>query len=387
MTEHEILIESLREIICGNSNIDSDKKNSLSSKQLYSLYKIAKSQDLSHIVGSSLQEYLNENTPQIRQLFTRDQQLALYRYVKLEYESKQIYEVFERNSIKYMPLKGSIIRSYYPLPEMRTSCDIDILIFPDDLDKAINCLVSEINYTTERRYSHDVSLYSESKVHLELHFNLIEDNERVSKILSGIWETSTLDNNSNYRYIMSNEFFVVYHIAHMAEHFINGGCGIRNFLDLWVAKNKMRFDKSITKDLLLSCGLYEFSSAVFHLSNVWFGYDEHNDVTREIESYVFGSGIYGTIENRVAILHANNNGKLRYIYRRLFLPYSKLKNIYPMLENYPVLLPYYQVVRWVDFILNKDKKHTLLELKFNNNMVQEKKNSLKSLMNKLNLLK
>lgn len=128
-----------------------------------------------------------------------------------------------------MPLKGAIIRDYYPSPELRTSCDIDILVPSDYLDSAIDCLVSECNYTFERRYSHDVSLFSPSKVHLELHFNLIENNEKISNVLNNIWNTSTLDKDSNFRYIMSTEFFVVYHIAHMAEHFIHGGCGVRNF--------------------------------------------------------------------------------------------------------------------------------------------------------------
>ena len=30
--------------------------------------------------------------------------------------------------IPFLPLKGSVIRQYYPEPWMRTSCDIDILV-------------------------------------------------------------------------------------------------------------------------------------------------------------------------------------------------------------------------------------------------------------------
>ena len=253
------------------------------------------------------------------------------------------------------------------------------------MSRAINCLVTEINYTFERRYSHDVSLFSPSRVHLELHFNLIENNEKVSNVLKDIWKTASLDNDSQYRYIMSNEFFVVYHIAHMAEHFIHGGCGVRNFLDLWIAKNKMKFDEQTSNELLQQCGLIEFSVAVFQLANVWFNNGEQNDITHEIEMYVFSSGIYGTMENRVAISQGETNGKTKYIFRRLFLPYSKLKCFYPKLVKYPILLPHYQIVRWIDFVFHKNKKRALLELKYNKNVDQEKKKRLKKMMDKLNL--
>lgn len=87
----------------------------------------------------------------------------------------------------------------------------------------------------------------------------------------------------------------------------------------------MGYDESNARNLLLQCGLEDFSNAVFQLSNIWFGCGEHSDITREIESYVLGSGIYGTMENRVAISQTQTNGEARYIFKRLFLPFSKLK--------------------------------------------------------------
>ncbi|MBO4954226.1 MAG: nucleotidyltransferase family protein, partial [Clostridia bacterium] len=36
--------------------------------------------------------------------------------------------------IDFMPLKGAVIRQYYPEPWMRTSCDIDIHVKKDRLE-------------------------------------------------------------------------------------------------------------------------------------------------------------------------------------------------------------------------------------------------------------
>ena len=163
MTDYALLIQLLRKKVCNNEN---DIHTDLSDEQLNSLYNIAVAQDLAHIVGAYQQAFSKEKSVEIVKRFEHAQMQAMYRYVNLAYELKRIYGVFEKNAIKHMPLKGAIIRNYYPSPELRTSCDIDILVSPEDLERAINCLVTEIHYIFERRYSHDVSLFSPSKVHL-----------------------------------------------------------------------------------------------------------------------------------------------------------------------------------------------------------------------------
>ena len=380
--EHTLFIELLREEVCGNkSEIHIDITN----EKLRDLYKLSESQDLAHIIAGALQNSLSQSDPDIKAKFEQAQKQAIYRYINLNYATEQICNVLDKYSIPYMPLKGAIIRNYYPSPEMRTSCDIDILVHPSDLDNAVKMIVSELNYTFERRCSHDVSLLSPGKVHLELHFDLIENNDKVSKILDNIWTDAKLDEHSDFRYIMTNEFFVFYHIAHMAEHYIHGGCGVRNFLDLWVAKNKMFYNEATVRQMFAECELTEFADAAIKLSNVWFSDDTHSEITKEMGNYVMGAGIYGTIENKVAISQDFRCGRLRYILNRLFLPYSKMKRFYPYLEKYPILFPFCQIKRWFEFIFSKNKNRVFAELKYNNSIDKEKKKRLKKMIQKLNL--
>lgn len=384
MNEYIVLIELLRKEIC-NTATDTTCSVSLSQQELASIYKLSKAQDLAHIVATQLQNTALEIDSDLKAKLVQAQQHAIYRYVNLNYELKQIYDVLEKSAIQHMPLKGAIIRSYYPSPELRTSCDIDILVHNEDLERAVSCLVSELGYKLERRNSHDVSLFSPTKVHLELHFDLIENNPQASSVLDDIWNTAKLDDNSKFRYIMTNEFFVAYHIAHMAEHFVFGGCGVRNFLDLWIAKNKMGYNDKIVQAMLHKCGLYEFANASIKLANIWFEGDTHDSITKEIENYVMDSGMYGTMENHIALSQPESSGKFRYILKRLFMPYSKLKRYYPKLEKYPILFPIYQIVRWFDFIFHKDKSRAFAELKYNNNVDREKKKRLTQLIKNLKL--
>ena len=39
---------------------------------------------------------------------------AVNRYVQMDYEIRRIGEVFDREQIPYIPLKGAMMRQYYP---------------------------------------------------------------------------------------------------------------------------------------------------------------------------------------------------------------------------------------------------------------------------------
>ncbi|MBO5136588.1 MAG: nucleotidyltransferase family protein [Clostridia bacterium] len=74
---------------------------------------------------------------------------------------------------------------------MRTSCDIDILIHEEDIEKAKSILINEYGYTDHRKGTQDVSLFSPKGIHLELYYDLIADGEanESEKVLKnvGIW--------------------------------------------------------------------------------------------------------------------------------------------------------------------------------------------------------
>ena len=152
---------------------------------------------------------------------------------------------------------------------------------------------------------------------------------------------------------MTNEHFAVYHIAHIAEHYVHGGCGVRNFLDLCIIKQRMGYDEASVQKMLAECGLDKFGAAVFKLADIWFGSGEHDDLTREMQDYVMQSGVYGNLENNIAVARGDKGG-IGYALSRIFMPYAKLKRYYPVLDKYPILFPFYQVVRWVEFIFRKD---------------------------------
>ena len=104
-----------------------------------------------------------------------------------------------------------------------------------------------------------------------------------------------------------------------------------------------------------------------------------------MESYILGAAIYGDVENRVAILKRKQGGRFRYIMGRIFLPYGKLKKIYPRLKKYPILLPYYEIKRWLRLVLRKDTARALNELKVSGNVSEDKAERLTNMLDALEL--
>ena len=177
----------IRHVVCGAELTEEDKAG-LTPELFPQLYALSKSHDMAHIVAQGLSDLGLLGVDEISQKFQKQQMLAVYRYQKLNYELEQICQTLEEAEIPFIPLKGSVIRQYYPEPWMRTSCDIDVLVHEEELDRAV-ALFEEKGYKSHPKNSHDVSLYSAGGIHIELHYETIEEGRAAdaNTILSKIW--------------------------------------------------------------------------------------------------------------------------------------------------------------------------------------------------------
>ena len=72
----------------------------------------------------------------------------------------------------------------------------------------------------------------------------------------------------------------------MLSHIINGGCGIRPFIDLWILRNKRYYDEKKLKPLLEKCGLVRYYEKICELSEVWMEGKPHNEITESLQKYI-----------------------------------------------------------------------------------------------------
>ncbi len=336
--------------------------NVLSDEELRELYRLAKAQDMAHIVSYALsQTDIFDGNPGAGATFKKQEDLSVFRNGIMAVEYSRICDALEGASIAYIPLKGSVIRPMYPKPWMRTSCDIDVLVHEEELDRAIEVLNMQCGYRTEKREFHDVNLVSESGVHLELHFSIKENTERIDPLLERVWEYATaVDGKHMHR--LSDEFFVYYHTAHMYYHFRSGGCGIKSLVDLYVLEKNISPDETLLRGMLESAEILRFYNAMTHLMRALLDDGEYTELDREIESFILTGGVYGTVTNKVVAARTEGGKKRSYFLLRAFPPYSSLSARYPVLKKHKILTPIFVVVRWFDILSPKKRKKILNQL-------------------------
>lgn len=364
MTAKEIMLRFIRAAVFG-CEIDQDEiktiRDSLDEKTLEELYDLSSSHNIAQVVGYCLSEYSlasDESAVTKRLLKTRFK--AAFRADKIMKETALICDTLEDAEIEHIALKGAVMRGLYPKPWMRTSCDVDVLVREADLDRAVQVLVDKLGYTAEnKRAYHDISLYSpDNKVHLELHFSIKENMDKIDSALSRAWEYTVSVAEKKYERRFTDEFFLFHLLAHTLYHFIKGGCGVRSLIDIKLFKDNVVVDQKGLNALLKECGIEKFSRACDDLGRVWFESAPATELMQNMDDYVISGRVYGTVSNAVAMTRAKKGGETSYFLSRVFLPRNKLSAIYPILNERGYLTPVCQVARWFT-VFDKKKSHKI----------------------------
>jgi hypothetical protein len=375
----------LRSAVRGTA-LSHEEKKAFSPDMIPSLLTLSAKQDLGHLLAFALKQ--NGLLPKEhaanaeKRIF-----MAVYRCENLSRVLVELSEALEAAKIPFVPLKGSILRAYYPESWMRTSCDIDVLVRKEDLERAIEYLVSGLGYVEKDRATHDVSLYTPGGIHVELHFDLVEEGRAAHAIdvLGSVWDDVTLKAGTSFSYEMSDAFFYFYHIAHMAKHFETGGCGVRPFLDLYILDRLETANPKAREALLQKAGLSVFAAASRDLSEVWFGEREPDSLLLEMEEFLFRGGIYGSVDNRVSLAQTKKGGRFGYLVSRIFIPYDKLKRYYPVLEKHRFLMPLMQVRRWLMLLRPDVARMAKNELKSNRKLEKSRADQMGNFLKNVGL--
>lgn len=386
MNTSSVLIALIRREICGNE-IPEDIRESINAESLLDLFKLSKAHDMAHIVAKALDELGLLGDNEISKKLKKQMMLAVLRYHNISYELEKLIETLETAEIDFIPLKGSVLREYYNEPWMRTSSDIDILVKKKDLERAVQALNQTDNYEVGKKNFHDISLFSQSGVHIELHFDLIEEmrHPTFGKLFSEPWSYAHLRQGQKHYYLLENEFFYFYHVAHMVKHFEEGGCGIRPFIDIWIMDNSFDLNFEKLNKLLNAAKLMTFTETSRRLSEVWFANKEHNKASLLLERFIIDGGAYGTHENKILSQEHKKGGRFGYFFAKIFPPYSTMKLRFPVLKKHCCLLPFFYIYRWFWWLFKGNTEKTISELKANKNISDDKIDNSKDIRSELGL--
>ncbi len=376
----ELLFSVLQTAIKDNVEFNRDF-NSISKKEWQFLYAVSLKHDVCPLVSYGLEQlgFLNENNPYFEN-FNKETLKAHLRYENQNYDLNFLIEKLEDNKINFITLKGAELRKLYAKPFLRTSADIDILISAKDIKMVEELLVKSFEYKKLSENAHECTFVSPSGTNIEFHFSLIEEGwaKNANKILSNAFKNAKISSGYNYKMELNESAFYYYHLAHMAKHVETGGCGIRPFIDLYLMDEVFNNFEEINA-ILEKGGLLKFYKVVKAMCGVWFENNKRDNLLNEFEEFILTGGIFGSLENKAKIGGQKSGGKIKHILSKIFIPYSTLKYMFPVIQKHKWLTPLFEVVRWFKLLFDGNFKRRAKTLNLTANTSKEDLENTKQL--------
>ncbi len=267
-------------------------------------------------------------------------------------EFVRISKLAKEYGICFIGLKGCIMRTFYPVPELRTMGDFDILLQQKDVNK-VKDLFKKQNYKIENDAFGIIC--SKGIIHWEI-FTTIGEEFRVN---TPEWDNKYYNSIFMYNGLRSVEptEFLLHLIVHTAKHYIGSGAGIRNLLDiaLFISKYKTEIDFKKIEDGSREQNYSNICRYIMTVMNKYFSVDIQvveymdDDKTENFLAYSLENGIFGKNDNALAVQAAKPEDDSISGFRKIFFPSVKsLKHRYKYLNTMPFLLP----VAWVHRFLS-----------------------------------
>ncbi len=324
---------------------------SASAETLWNVFEIAKFHSVEATAYYGIIKNNIELPGELREKWQNRQLLNTAKTMVESYERDSIYDLFSKNGIAFLPLKGLVMKQMYPAPEYRQMADLDILIHKEQMEEASNLLIERgYERTHADEGNHDV-FFKPPYITIELHHEMVAKNEALfHEYYKTIWTKATKENGFQYQ-LNWNDFYI-FQLVHFAKHYYHyGGSGVRSIMDIYVflKNHKGDLDEAYLSKELEKLRLVEFRSEAEKLALMWFGRETIDD--SEMGEYVLTSGVQGTkkhiLERRIE--QNSENGKLNrwsYIQNRLFPDRHFMAYYYPEVEKKPYLLPWFWMKRF-----------------------------------------
>ncbi len=229
-----------------------------------------------HAVLSLLYEELCEKQKLPKQWRNKTEtfatQIVMQQY-RLLFTSKYLANLLEKEEISIAILKGVTVGTWYPVPELRKSGDVDVLLMnPEDLEKATEVLEHNGFIVKEKQLAlHHVCFTTSKEIELELHTMLAEpfDNKKTNVLMRDILretagKTEKKDVMGVKLPVLPGTYYAFELLLHMLQHFLRSGFGLKLLCDwvLYWQKEPSGQEKNRYLELVERTGLKGFSDMV-----------------------------------------------------------------------------------------------------------------------------
>lgn len=299
---------------------------------------------------------------------------AVRKNILLDADRQILMDEMENAGIRHMPLKGSILKDWYPQYGMREMTDIDIF-FDETKREQVKDIFLRHDYSVYafNKSNHDVYL-KPPVYNFEMHANLFDEknSKDITAKYRGIEQKLISDDNKKFRFRFTQEDFYVYLITHAFKHYNFSGTGIRTLVDIYVMNQKIgsAMDRGYVRKELQILGVEAFEKNSRDLGEKIFCDVPISQISltaeeRTMLQHCMGVGTYGSFERSInGTLRSIQKDKepitgftkVKYCMKRLFPGREWCKNNYPFVYRHPCLLPFFWIWRCIKKIPISKKK-------------------------------
>ncbi|MDE6923970.1 MAG: nucleotidyltransferase family protein [Acetatifactor sp.] len=289
---------------------------------------------------------------------------------RLLFLTRYLVELLTEAGIPVLVLKGCGVAELYPVPEMRKSGDVDLLIPGDRLEEVRELLAQKrFMAKKEQHANHHLVCRSPDGIDVELHTMLAEpfsdeDIDLGMRRVIPLYFTQKEDRECMgiSLPLPSESHQALQLLFHMLQHFLRAGFGLKLLCDWVVFWNRDSAQKVVPEFMRLAeeCHVREFAEAVTIVCKDFLGLRRDlpmgNRSDRELaEDFlrdVFAAEEFGGADkDRMVIVQKNSLGA----YFKEF--HYQMKMNHPKASPYVVLWPALWVVTFAVFLHNNRKFH------------------------------
>lgn len=287
---------------------------------------------------------------------------------RLLFLTRYLVGILEGAGVPVVVLKGSGTAGLYPVPEMRKSGDVDVLIPKDRLDVATKLLEKEKFLVKRSQHAnHHLAFGSKDGIDLELHTMLAEPfrdgriNQAMDRLLPDYFAKK------EYRECMGvslpipgEPYQALQLLLHMLQHFLRAGFGLKLLCDWVVFWNRDTVQGVVPEFLKLAedCCVREFAETVTMVcreflglrSDLSMGGSHDRKLAEEFLQDVFAAEEFGEADkSRMVIVQKNS----LWGYIKEF--HYQMKLNHPKTSRHIVLWPALWVITLAVFLRNNRK--------------------------------
>ena len=357
------------------------------------LYKVARQNCFSAMLYPLLKENLQLPQP-VLNAFLRDYQLYVAKDLTQQFELQKILDFCEQEAVLNLPLKGCVLKRFYPQPYMRFMGDIDLWTDTSGVKKLRDFLV-QCGYTLVSRTGIHDEYEKPPHMAVEIHKKLVIDENRAASFFNvEIPQRLTRPHRRKYSCAMAPKDFYLHLLDHTEKHFYGTGITPRMILDFYMLDKMQGIPHGEELEVSLKRLHFQtFAQRLTMLAHDWFSPEGAGLAKDYFSLYIIQNGSFGRRRNAYFAKTARETkeekppSKVGYVLRRLFPTYTMLKGKFPVLEKAPVLTPFMYLPWWATWFdtLFIHRRLDYRSLKYINDISGESTEQMRALYKEMEL--